>query len=336
MHLLLAFLTTATAAELPTETELQERYPGKLSLVAERWKADLLTVDARQVPLVDALAILGREDDARKAQSARRLRNGVSWAMWGSALGALALTTTVSDDGSASDATVGGLLLGGLVLAGGGTAVRLAQPRRHVGAWMDPADLREAVASHNAAVQEATVAAAAEGKAAPRATADLGPLHLDAGRVTRADGRRVDMASFAASIDDTAALTAYWERRRASKVKWAVIGGTSGGVAAVGAGVTLVSIADYFLRTDGTAEATDTIAFIGVGGAATALGMVGAGVGIGGGIISRSWQKDPRYWYEDDELEQHVGGSAADVRGAPLLHVQPVVGPGVLGLAGTF
>jgi hypothetical protein len=217
---------------------------------------------------------------------------------------------------------------------GAGFAVRFVNPKRHAGAWTDAETLAAAVQAHNdTRGDEVSTEVLVEQRQAVYAERQLF-LDFD-GRVVDADRHAVPMKTLALQFGDQDTLDAYTRRRTIDKSIWITTTAAGGGLALVGGFGVLIG--GLIVLTGGDPDVFQA------SGLVLLAGLGGVGTGVGGLFVSRAIHNDPSYWYDEPTLRSRLDRYDEDLRRELLIpstawriQVQPILGPGVVGLAGTF
>ena len=156
------------------------------------------------------------------------------------------------------------------------------------------------------------------------------PLTIEGdGRVRDRDGRSLSVSELALQLGDVDLAHAYRDTRSGDLGTW-VPTMVAGGALLGGGGLYTLYTALYgYYGTQGS----DLVAGVTV----TALGGIGLATGIVGTVRSGRIHGDIYHWYNPAALERKVreynDGPAPGPTG---FYVTPVIGPGTVGLAGTF
>jgi hypothetical protein len=331
---LLAFALPAQAAEPIEVAAVPYRYPTALMVDGAGTHLRLLDAEGHEVPTDDALLLVGALDAADAYARERQDRKNNSTLLWITG-GALATTAVllggISDGGDAQSLPVTVTLLAAPVAIGSGLFVRFADPKRHLGAWVSADPVEDAVAAHNREVEQHTPMNA-EARAA--AVADR-RIYIDFdGRVVDADRHPVRMNALMQRIDDERTERAWRRQRHRDKATWAATIGVGGGLLGLGAGVSTIGVFMELLGADShLPEAGAVVMGIGAGG---------LGVGLTGMFTSKARHDDPGFWYDEPTLREEIDGYTRDlertygVRAGARVELHPVIGPGAIGVAGTF
>jgi hypothetical protein len=334
MSLLLSLALSANAAGLPDADRVAARYPYTLTVSGEGSKLRILDDSSREIPTVDALVLVGEGSAAQTYLAAQRARKIGAIACWAGA-GVVAIGITAFEETSDNtDLASTALLLAVPAVVGTGFAVKFINPRKHLGAWVDEEQVTDFVAAHNAALHD--VARSPEVAARRAAIYQDRQILVDFdGRVVDADRRPIKMKELATLLDDHAGLDVYQHARRTDKLIWLTTTGVGAATTAVGAGLVLVGIVD--LAFNGDSDILDAGALV------TVVGLGGVGAGVAGTVISKARHDDPTFWYDESSLRARLEAYDRDLRrdlgvpgGGAHLEVHPLVGPGVVGLTGTF
>jgi hypothetical protein len=310
-----------------------ELYPWAVTLGGTENRPFLYDVAGKPLSTRAALDYLGDPTVSKAYKQRTTERIAGSAALW---VGGAALClggTQISDLRSDTPRQV--VMLSGLVLAGGGFAVRFSGPGRRLGDWVDRHQLETAIEAHG----QATLSPASQADA-ERLTSEVERLELTLsprGRLLDREGEIVPIDVFAVRMGDEQTAMSYRRergryRRTFLPMMWGGASLTYGGVAVAGVGALMNA------ESRGGAHTSDVIPVI---GAATAL--AGAGL-FGGGLVgwlhARSEVEDPAYWYGTNELPSRLRGYNNGLRDALVgpkpLHVDLIVAPGSVAFTGTF
>lgn len=342
LTLLLARLAHADELPLPADT------PAVSSAVTVEGVGrgiDLRDATGQIVRLEDALVLVGRGDQVDAVRDERLIRGATSlscWVVGGAMMVAPALSQSFTGRSLDTTASVG-VSLGGAALVGGGFVARFAGRRNHLGDWADEAQIVAAVRTHNALFVGPPAPAIEPGQPptvlvpAPPALA----LRVDEdGQLRDARNRVVDVPTLAKLFHDDELAAEYAAGRRMDKALYITAIAVGGGVVIVGVGGFLYGFGVWAFD-DEDRGASVMLASLG-GGVAGGLLAAGGGVGLG---VSKNMRSDPRNWYDTLQLQQMVEAYNAGQTSttAPLPATQPIrfevvplVGPGMVGVAGTF
>ncbi len=135
------------------------------------------------------------------------------------------------------------------------------------------------------------------------------------------------MAEFAERLGDFEVVRAHRNARVIDAVTWVPTTVTGGVLLAGGGFYSLVS------GFNGTADSD-----LAAGGTVMALGGIGLATGLVGMVRSHHLHEDTSRWYDTDTMEPKVReqNDQPDPSRPTGLYVTPVIGPGVIGVAGTF
>jgi hypothetical protein len=135
-------------------------------------------------------------------------------------------------------------------------------------------------------------------------------------------------------LDDPKTFRAWRRQRRIDKAVWISTVCVSGAITGIGGLATIVGLADY--GYDGNTSAIEAGAY------PLVLGAAATGAGVTGLVLSKRHHDDPRTWYDEPSLRSAIDGydqrlpPEAGVSPGAWLEIHPVIGPGMIGVAGTF
>lgn len=317
----LTALFAALAADVPTLDEVRADYPYALRMEGEGTDLRLVDVRGNVVPTGDALVLVGRPEDAERWKAAKTTRNLTSIGLWVTGGLLLAGTSAITDDmdDSAAPGVVAAL---GAATVGSGFVVRFVVPKKHLGAWVDQETVATALAATPMAMAPESAVTLYE-----RQRIELG----EDGVLYDARGRKVKMATLAKLLDLGPVEEEYRTVRKTDKAVWISVTAASGGLF-VGGGA--ASFVGFFIAVLGGPPD-----LLQAGLASMGLGVVGAGAGVTGLVVSRAVHENPAYWYDTGGLNSLSNQRDRDLRqqlGLPTVRIQPVISPNWVGLAGTF
>lgn len=322
----------AVAGEVPTLDAVRARYPEMPGLTVAG--ADLTLYDPQGQPLstIDGLVLVGLPDRAEAFADRQTKRRRAAVGLWVGG-GAMALAASrMADQRGEDDLRAQATLAAGVATVGGGFAVRFLDPRDELGAWATEPEVRAGLAAL------VPPEGASPELAAQAAQVGAQRLRVDEDGVLRdAEGRELSMRALANRLELGEVEAEYRHRRAVDRVVWfSTIG--------VGGGVALGSSFVFLFSTIFVATGDPDIERIWLRSGAGILGGVAtAGIGTTGLLVSRARHEDPSFWLDPAELKGAVEANEAVIqgtRGMPeptgRIQVQPVIGPGTIGVAGTF
>lgn len=318
--------------------------PLNLQVVGEGRTIRLVDPGGGALNTEEALQILGRDDLAMQYHRHRGLMRGTAIALW-SAGGVLFLAGG-SLDSTAPFTAREPLSLGamgvGLAAVGGGFAVFYADPKRPLGAWMDPMEVELALAQR----QQNLPQLLAQQDAFSTTARDAGMLWVDQDGILRQGNRRLSADAAARLFHDEVTLEEYRRTRSQDKVLWGTtlgVGGaaTAGGFVAIVTGV-LVSITGS-IGNDSSVERSGLLLISG-GAVAITLGSGGIAAGTTGLIVTTIKHNRPSHYYSPEELQEKVNSYNQNGPLPPgtmplpeaTFRVMPLLGPGIIGVQGVF
>jgi hypothetical protein len=323
-----AFARSSTALAAGPDCETKPALPYVPGLRGDGPSLRLVDYTGRTIRTDTALTLMGRPELAEEWRTQKRTRLIGAIALWsaaGTAYVASAGLTAV--DETASIATFAAVP----ILAATGTVVFVVNPKKQLGGWVSRDEAEDWIAT-----LEPRVHTAADVKKAEELFAKE-RLYIDYdGTLVDAERNPIKMNKLMRLVDDPETYTAWKARRRTDNIIWITTTAVGGGATLAGATVTMVGLIYMF-----ASGYTNSLVAIGLG--AVGLGVAGVGIGMVGMFTAKDMHDDPTYYYDEATLRGVLDTNDADLRkrlGLPTstgqLEIMPIVGPGVLGLAGTF
>ena len=316
----------AAPADLPT-------HPYPLEIAGEGRTLRLLDPEGQVIPTPDALVLVGLPEAAETYRKAERTRErAANWIWIGSAalgVGSVLLVPSSVQDGGARLAAANLLVVPAVV--GSGFLVRYVNPRARLGAWTDRETLESAVAAHAGG-------AGAESAVLTRvAVYETNQLFVNFdGRVVDAARRPVRMKELVERIDDPKIAAEYRRTRRIEKRAFNTSIAVGSGLTVLGGAVGIIGFINRAFGGDG--------GIVAVGSGMLVLGVGGVGTGIVGAVVSTHRHEDPYHWFDEPTLRARLDAYERTLREDLALpearrwnvDVHPLIGPGVVGVTGTF
>lgn len=308
----------AALAAAPTVDSVDHAPPYMMSV---NKRGHLVVLDSMNEELEpqEALTVAGLHEAAEAYSKERRRRKGGAMVLWigGGAL-SFAGTADLLLDGQPA------MLIGGLAVHVAGYPLLYSSPDEHLEGWVDERTLARRL---DARTPHEDIDKAADEDDRQGTTRTISPWVLnERGLVETSDGRKVGVVDLARAVGDERAEDQYVAWRRTQRQTW-------GGMMIGGGVVTVAGLAVAGLEIN--EETTNaSLATSAVGAAMTAGGFVG--------LEMANRPAHARRWLSPEQIEQaiqrHNSGeiSEAPDAGTARWSLQPIVGPGYLGLSGTF
>lgn len=320
------FVAAALAQEVPAFDPITLPYvPG---LRGDGLQMRLVEPSGKTIRTDTALTLLGRPEDAERWRTIRRNRLIGAIGLW-SATGVAYVGGAVT---AQFDPEAGILIMATMpVTAVAGVVVFTVNPKKQLGGWVDREPVEAWIATQHAPLRTG------KGLAEAKALYEKGQLFIDYDGVLVDSKRRVvHMNRLMRLVDDPDTEVRYRAIRQKDKAIWITSMAAGGAFTLVGAGASLTTLLVWTFGGDpGVAP------YIGIGG--LGLGLAGVGIGTVGYFNAKDLHEDPFYYYDEATLRGELDAHDAELRrqlGLPAegarLELHPIVGPGVVGVAGRF
>lgn len=308
--MLTALLTVALAME--PEQGVTAVHPGPYAMDVDP-RGHLLVYDAHEQLLStpEVLDLIHRPEDARRYRLSRGLRTAGAIGLW-TAGGVVGVFSVLQGDSN-------GIAAAG-VLEVGGVALVYAPQKNQLLYWVDEHTLYQALEAYGPRPAE-------DPASHPPLASSSHAWHLDEdGHLVTADDRLVSVPEIAQALGESQTEGAYHSWLREQQLTWGVL--LTGGFG--------VTIGGLLVNTLAEAETTRRagMATVPVGAAMGVGGAVGLGLVMRPGVVRR--------WFTPEQIQQAISEHNAMGLGlppastAPSWTVQPMVGPGYVGVQGTF